>query len=1036
MYFLFGGAWMGWKTDRKCDMNRKKPAAVLYGTISVVLALLMMSSALSVYGAQRKEGSDAGGTAAKAEENDPSSGDQKSDEKTEKGGFDKYLENLRLYFEKKSSESTDKAVSGEDSAEGSSTGQDNSAGIDLTDGEVFRVHLAGEPQKPVPAGTMDLDTASLLGLVSEGLTALDRDGKVVPGCAKQWTVSESGHSWIFRLRKDLCWSDGKPLEAKYFETLFKKIADPETETPYGQDLVKNIAGYDEVMKGKPDALDVSAKDERTLVIHLSSPDPGFCRKCASMTLLPLREDESEDKAKKTASEGATSQTAEEKAEDTDNSEKGTKNTKSLSVSAWEGVIGTGPYRIVYYDRKNEILLERNPYYKNDERGIPLDRILWKVSGDRNIEYSDLLNGDFDALAYIPPEEKADLLEAADEAPAVSEQVIPDVAGILFNCRQELLSNENVRRALCMTIDREYISSEILKNVFIPADGLCWFEGQHSTNASANADSENEEGKDYPSGSLKEAKKLLEEANGSTNSLPELTILADENGAVPEVAEYLAALWRDLGFKVKVKTADADKIAEKEADGKYDVICTNLLLPSDLPSAELEKFTGESTANVTGFSDEKYDALIKKALQEKNQNRADYYLREASKILTQKLPVAPLVIRSVSWINRQADGQETVDVFCDPSGRWQLWVKEAESPDPENSDKNAKSETGTSDGKQDNPAETESGEQGTTAETASGKQDKTAGESLKIAADGSETGAEEGTDGQSSDDAKKGLSLFKNNKKKTNWLWGRKKDSGDEQTDKEEKKSPESVSLFGRFFDVVRYFSKSDTKAWLTRQAYILEGVGKKEKKIVSLPKYTQVRLTGTGNEHYVRISRLGKFQYLEADKVTVDYRDITRLRKEEKEEKLWEKVVSQPLHNVRESELALRAEEIREETKKILAEIAKREALKKQTRNPSWDGPVLSRGSGSVTGPSGKETCYNLDMTGVINTMRRMGNNDEYWVRDDGCKMLGDYIMCAANLSVHPRGTLVETSLGTCIVCDTGSFASRNPNQIDIAVTW
>ena len=102
----------------------------------------------------------------------------------------------------------------------------------------------------------------------------------------------------------------------------------------------------------------------------------------------------------------------------------------------------------------------------------------------------------------------------------------------------------------------------------------------------------------------------------------------------------------------------------------------------------------------------------------------------------------------------------------------------------------------------------------------------------------------------------------------------------------------------------------------------------------------------------------------------------------------------------------------------------------------TWDGPVLNSYVGTVQGPSGKETYYNLDMSGVIQIMRGMGNNDEYWVREDGCKMLGDYIMCAANLSVHPRGSLVESSLGTCIVCDTGGFAASNPNQLDIAVNW
>ena len=32
--------------------------------------------------------------------------------------------------------------------------------------------------------------------------------------------------------------------------------------------------------------------------------------------------------------------------------------------------------------------------------------------------------------------------------------------------------------------------------------------------------------------------------------------------------------------------------------------------------------------------------------------------------------------------------------------------------------------------------------------------------------------------------------------------------------------------------------------------------------------------------------------------------------------------------------------------------------------------------------------------------------------------------------------SLVESSLGTCIVCDTGGFASGNSQQLDIAVTW
>ena len=101
-----------------------------------------------------------------------------------------------------------------------------------------------------------------------------------------------------------------------------------------------------------------------------------------------------------------------------------------------------------------------------------------------------------------------------------------------------------------------------------------------------------------------------------------------------------------------------------------------------------------------------------------------------------------------------------------------------------------------------------------------------------------------------------------------------------------------------------------------------------------------------------------------------------------------------------------------------------------------YRGPVLSKGRGTIQGPSGKETYYNLNMSGVVSIMRRLGYDYEYWVRDDGVKMFGNYVMIAANLNIRPRGSLVQTSLGMGIVCDTGGFAKRNPTQIEIATTW
>lgn len=105
---------------------------------------------------------------------------------------------------------------------------------------------------------------------------------------------------------------------------------------------------------------------------------------------------------------------------------------------------------------------------------------------------------------------------------------------------------------------------------------------------------------------------------------------------------------------------------------------------------------------------------------------------------------------------------------------------------------------------------------------------------------------------------------------------------------------------------------------------------------------------------------------------------------------------------------------------------------------PNHDDHITQCG-GVYYGPSGRETYYNLPMDGVVAIMRDLGYSEEeypYWVREDGAKMFGDYIMVAANLETRPKGTILDCSLGKAIVCDTGTFVKTYPGQLDIAVDW
>lgn len=85
-------------------------------------------------------------------------------------------------------------------------------------------------------------------------------------------------------------------------------------------------------------------------------------------------------------------------------------------------------------------------------------------------------------------------------------------------------------------------------------------------------------------------------------------------------------------------------------------------------------------------------------------------------------------------------------------------------------------------------------------------------------------------------------------------------------------------------------------------------------------------------------------------------------------------------------------------------------------------------------GVSHRETYYDLDMSAV---MQSCGQGGHYSIRPDGAKVDAQgYIIIAANYTLYPKCSYVETSLGTGKVYDTGGFAARIPNGFDIATDW
>lgn len=94
---------------------------------------------------------------------------------------------------------------------------------------------------------------------------------------------------------------------------------------------------------------------------------------------------------------------------------------------------------------------------------------------------------------------------------------------------------------------------------------------------------------------------------------------------------------------------------------------------------------------------------------------------------------------------------------------------------------------------------------------------------------------------------------------------------------------------------------------------------------------------------------------------------------------------------------------------------------------------VLTARLGRISYQGHQETYYNLNMKNVVaRTDKAFGMTDLYWIREDGVKMYGPWVICAGHPSAI-RYSLIDTSLGEGIILDTHT---SDETLIDIATTW
>ena len=130
----------------------------------------------------------------------------------------------------------------------------------------------------------------------DGLMENDQYGNYIPSLAEDWSVSQDGLTYTYKLRKDAKWytADGEeyaPVTAQDFVTGLKYAADKKSEALY---LVQeSVAGLDDYITGKTSdfsTVGVKALDDQTVQYTLTRPESYWNSKTTSTILFPVNAD--------------------------------------------------------------------------------------------------------------------------------------------------------------------------------------------------------------------------------------------------------------------------------------------------------------------------------------------------------------------------------------------------------------------------------------------------------------------------------------------------------------------------------------------------------------------------------------------------------------------------------------------------------------------------------------------------------------------------------------------------------------------------
>ena len=472
------------------------------------------------------------------------------------------------------------AVSGVSEQNDTAAKETGSADSGESAGGDLNVMLETPVESLDPQQATDGTSFEVIADYTDGLMQMDADGQAVNALAESVDVSEDGLTYTFHIRKDANWSNGDPVTAADFVFAWQRAVDPEVASEYSYMLsdIGQIVNAQDIIDGTKDKseLGVKAVDDKTLEVKLNVSVSYFLSLMYFPTFYPVNQKFFESCA-------------------------------DTYATSPETTLSNGAFILdEYQPAATTIHLTKNADYYGADK-VKLEGLNYQVIQDSQQALMSYQSGDLDTT--LVNGEQVDQVKDDPSYKAIG-------AGYLWYISPNMkavkeLQNVNIRYAITMALNREAITTDVLKDGSAPtytAVPMDFAAGPDGSDFSADQEKFKEVCRFDAAAAVEYWNKGLEELGAKEITV---TMIHDADDAPIKVAQVVKEQLETTlpGLTVELQQMPKKERVQRMQKGEFELGLTRWGPDYADPMTYLGMWVTKNANNYGFWSNSKYDEII-------------------------------------------------------------------------------------------------------------------------------------------------------------------------------------------------------------------------------------------------------------------------------------------------------------------------------------------------------------------------------------------------------------------------------------------